>query len=464
MTKITVSRRNFLQKSMVMSATGLLSPRILAEALPGRAQTLHAGPMPGYPASRSALLWAQTAGPGNLQAAFWPIGARQRQQLTEPVETTSSDFFTAKLLLDDLQANTIYQTEILLDGRPLSQIHTTPIRTPKLWKFRSPPPDFKILTGSCAYINDTLFDRPGKRYGGGYEIYAAMQAEASDLMLWLGDNLYFREADTESPAGMVLRYWSDRAFAPLRSFLGSTPQIAIWDDHDYGPNDSDQSFVFKETALALFQRYWPNPSFGLPGQPGIFTQQSLYDADFFLLDDRWYRDADAARPSRSKAMFGKAQMDWLKNALLDSHARFKCIAAGGQMLNDDDAYEGWNLYPEERQDFIDWLQESRIPGIIFLSGDRHISELMRRPRPRYSGKYDYPLWEITSSPLNSGPAKGDANPWRVPGTLVEQRNYCSLEFHGQGAQRHLLVRCKSSQGNTLWEHKITGQDLGYEDT
>jgi alkaline phosphatase D len=288
-----------------------------------------------------------------------------------------------------------------------------------------------------------------------------MTAEAADMMIWLGDNLYFREADIQSPAGMAMRYWTDRAFPPLQKFLQSTRQIAIWDDHDYGANDSDSSFVLKQSALRLFQSYWANPSYGLPGIPGVFTQCTLNDADFFLLDDRWYRDADAAHLSRGKQMFGKAQMDWLKNALLSSRAHFKIIAAGGQLFNDDDAYEGWNLYPEERQDFMDWLQNNQIRGLLFLSGDRHISELMRRPRPHYSGKHDYPLWELTSSPLNSSPAKGDANPYRVPGTLIQARNYCSIEFLGKGAGRHLRLSCKSTEGKTLWEHQISSADLGY---
>jgi len=260
---------------------------------------------------------------------------------------------------------------------------------------------------------------------------------------------------------MAMRYWTDRAFPPLQKFLQSTRQIAIWDDHDYGANDSDSSFVLKQSALRLFQNYWANPAYGLPGTPGVFTQCTLNDADFFLLDDRWYRDADAAPLSRGKQMFGKEQMDWLKNALLSSRAHFKIVAAGGQLFNDDDAYEGWNLYPEERQNFMDWLQNNQIRGLLFLSGDRHISELMRRPRPHYSGKHDYPLWELTSSPLNSSPAKGDANPYRVPGTLIEARNYCSIDFLGKGAGRHLLLSCKSTEGKTLWEHQISSADLGY---
>ena len=455
------NRRRFLQGAGVGFSAGLLWPLSgLAQDGPRGASALHAGPMQGYPAVRSAQLWLQTLGPARIQVAFWPEGREEARRLTEIVATKAQTQFTALLTLDDLAPGTRYATQVLLDGQALATSPLT-VRTLSLWQWRRPAPDFKVLAGSCAYINDPVYDRPGKPYGGGYEIYQPMAAEKADLMVWLGDNLYFREADTLSPAGMALRYWQDRAFAPLQQFLGSAPQVAIWDDHDYGPNDSDASFEFKSTALNLFRNHWANPGYGLPGTPGVFTVVHLYDADFFLLDDRWYRDADAAPARRGKVMFGPQQMTWLKNALLSSKARFKIIAAGGQMLNDDDAYEGWNHYPEERQDFLDWLQETGIKGVLFLSGDRHISELMRRPRPQYSGRHDYPLFELTSSPINSGPGRGDANPYRIPGTLVKARNYCSMEFLGAGKDRYLRIRCLDSQGKRLWEQQIAGADLGY---
>lgn len=36
-----------------------------------------------------------------------------------------------------------------------------------------------------------------------------------------------------------------RSVAELQPFLASTHHYAIWDDHDYGPNDSDRGFYNK---------------------------------------------------------------------------------------------------------------------------------------------------------------------------------------------------------------------------
>ena len=457
------TRRGFLRGGL--AATALLAtggwsfPPAWAEPAPPG--SLFAGPMQGYVAARSAVVWLQTPGAAEVVLEYAPLDQPDDRKRTAARRTDAAGQFCAHMVLDDLAPGTHYVCTAHVNGKPVPERSIT-VRTQKIWQFRSPPPDFTVLTGSCAYINDPPFDRPGKPYGGGYEIYGPMTAERADLMVWLGDNLYYREADTLSPEGMALRFRVTRGFAPLDSFLRSTPQVAIWDDHDYGPNDSDSSFEFKDDALQLFKTYWANPTYGVGNVAGVFTKVSLFDADIFLLDDRWWRSADATMPGeRGKVMFGPAQMRWLRNALLFSRARFKIIAAGGQFFNDDDAYEGWNQFPVERAEFLGWLQQYRIPGVLFLSGDRHITELIKFPRPAYSGKRDYPLVEFTSSPLNSGPARGDDNPNRVPGTLVTERNYGVLKFSGADKNRRLELVTKSVDGKVLWSHALGLTDLGW---
>ncbi|MHB1678436.1 MAG: hypothetical protein ACYCSS_13065 [Sulfuriferula sp.] len=73
------------------------------------------------------------------------------------------------------------------------------------------------------------------------------------------------------------------------------------------------------------------------------------------------------------------------------------------------------------------------------------------------------MYEFTCSPLNSGPAKGSKyNPQRIEGTLVEQRNFCSMSFTGQGKQRELGLSVYDTQGRELWNRTLNPADLGYE--
>ena len=98
-------------------------------------------------------------------------------------------------------------------------------------------PDFRFVIGSCAYINDPPYDRPGEPYGGEYEIFEQIAAQRPDFMIWLGDNVYLREPDWNSEAGILYRYTHTRSLPQLQKLLRICPHYAIWDDHDFGPND-----------------------------------------------------------------------------------------------------------------------------------------------------------------------------------------------------------------------------------
>jgi alkaline phosphatase D len=314
-----------------------------------------------------------------------------------------------------------------------------------------------VAFGSCAYTNDPDFE-PASAYGGGYEIYDSIRKQSPDLMLWLGDNVYFRASDWGSPTGLFRRYARARALPQLQALLASTHNYAIWDDHDYGPNDSNRSYVHKGHALEAFKRYWANPSYGLPTTPGVFTQFTWGDVDFFLLDNRFYRSPSNAPRDGSKTQFGAAQFQWLVDGLTASRAPFKIVAAGGQFLSPFDRWEGSAQFPHEQQALTDMIIQRRISGVVFLSGDRHHTELVSIKPDGF-----YPLYDFTSSPLTSRGASADGE-WksqvRVPGTLVtKQRNFGLLKFDGPIKDRVLTLESRATDGRLLWTQTVKARAL-----
>jgi alkaline phosphatase D len=74
-------------------------------------------------------------------------------------------------------------------------------------------------------------------------------------MVWMGDNIYLREADWSAESSIFRRYTHTRSHPLLQKLLGSTHHYATWDDHDYGPNNSDRSLWNKKittTPLNFF--------------------------------------------------------------------------------------------------------------------------------------------------------------------------------------------------------------------
>jgi alkaline phosphatase D len=418
---------------------------------------LHAGPMAGYATMREACIWVQTTAPAQVQVAYWDSLSPQRRFWSQPVQTSAQNAYVAHLLLDSLLPGRVYFYELWLNGEPVRLPYQPRFRTPPLWRWRGEPPTFRIALGSCAFINDTAFDRPGPPYGGEYEIFESIARLQPDVMLWLGDNVYLRESDWDSRTGVLRRYSHDRALPQLQRLLATTTHYAIWDDHDYGPNDSDRSFVHKFTTLEAFRLFWCNPTMGIDGLPGITTVVSWGDVDLFLLDNRFWRTPNALR-SVERTILGEHQLRWLQEALVSSRARFKLVVMGGQFLNPLPVFETYsNCAPEERQRLLEWLQQQRIPGVLFVSGDRHFTELSRLERPG-----TYPLYELTVSPLTASPFAGadnEANPLRVPGTLVVQRNFAVLEFTGPARERRVVIRVYSAQGKLLWERTLWAREL-----
>ena len=359
-----------------------------------------------------------------------------------------------------LDFNTTYQYKILLNGK-ITQ-YAGEFATKDLWQWRKPVPDFSFLTGSCSYFNEPVYDRPGTPYGKDSSIFETMAKERSAFMLWLGDAWYTREVDYYSEWGLWYRASHDRAIPVLQNFLKSMPQLATWDDHDYGPNDIGKNYILKETSRKIFNSYFCNPSSGENGE-GIYTMTSWGDADIFLTDDRWWRSADRmkdsidGKPNPEKRMLGKQQMEWLKNSLLYSNATFKIITVGSQVLNPVSPFDKWKDFPVEYQELMDFIKEYKINGVLFLTGDRHHSEIIKVERPG-----TYPLYDITVSPLTSGTHTfGTAeknNPYQVFG-LDEKQSYGKFSFSGTRGNRKLTVEFLGVKGEKLGEWSIIEKEL-----
>lgn len=435
----------------------------LAATPPARGEApLHAGPMLGYVTLREAAVWLQTTREATVQLRLHPESDPARARLSAPVRTRGEDDFTATVVLTGLEPGTGYAYELYLDGEQVARPYPLRFTTQPLWRWRTDPPQVTVLFGSCAYINEEPYDRPGAPYGGDFHIFETMAATPAELMLWLGDNVYTREVDFDTPRGLAARYRHDRALPQLQRLLAAMPHLAIWDDHDFGPNDADRSYQLRGESLAVFARYWPAIRLGLPEVPGVFQKFSLADVDFFLLDDRYHRTPNRAPRGPHTTMLGPGQLQWLRDALAYSRARFKVVALGNQVLNPHTRYEGLVNFPADYQGLLEFIRTARIEGVVFLSGDRHHSELIRL-QPEGS----YPLYDFTSSPLTAGPHKmrqddpEKLNPDRVPGTLLEERAFGSLTFTGRGAERRVILRARAADGTLRWEREILARELSF---
>jgi alkaline phosphatase D len=425
---------------------------------------LVSGPWAGNIELRNATIWAELgAAVKTVAVQYFPVNKLSASKLITYKGTLGNDFNPVKIDLNWLEPNTVYKYSLIIDGKPVTTSFETKFTTKELWQYRKPAPDFSFLAGSCAYFNEPVYDRPGKPYGGDSSIFDIMAITVASFHIWMGDNWYTREVDYSSVWGLNYRASRDRSHKVLQPFMAAMPQYAIWDDHDYGPNDAGKSFHLKEESRNIFKNYSLNPGYGEEGK-GIYTMFSFSDVDFFLTDDRYFRSEPAmadsinGKPSAQKTFLGSMQMEWLKNALLNSKATFKIIVTGGQVLNTLNKYEGMNHYSYEYNQLLDFLKEHKTSGVLFFTGDRHHSEVIKMDRPGL-----HPLYDITISPYTAGVSKvkgeEEKSPYRMPNTLVEAQNFGKISVSGKRNERKLTVSFIGLKGDKLGEWSVSEKEL-----
>lgn len=299
------------------------------------------------------------------------------------------------------------------------------------------PSDFaqrleRITFGSC---NRADFGQP---------LWAEMKG--SDLFIWLGDNVY---ADTTDRDEMRAAFRAQFDQPEYVAFRQETPIIGIWDDHDYGKNNAGIEFDFKTTAQAELLDFLEEPEDSRRRtQEGIYTSYVFGPAGqqvkVILLDTRYFAEVEKAVAGDDTAdILGEAQWHWLARELRQSPAQVHLIASGIQVLAPNHRFEKWANFPRARARLLGLIADLEVPGVIFLSGDRHIGEISLMNTP----DTPYPMIDITASSLTHAwkGMPGERNDFRI-GPIVREDNYGQIEIEWDDDVPSLEISLEGEEG------------------
>ena len=285
---------------------------------------------------------------------------------------------------------------------------------------------------------------------------------------WIGDINYMPgrsshfETDRETVRWTMAGYHREVRHVPeVRAMMASTPSYGIWDDHDFGPNDSDRTFEFRDDTLEMYRMFWPNSGGGSGNDKGIYHSFKIADVEFFMLDDRYHRDPNKADDRRT--MFGDAQVAWLKKGLKASTATFKVIANGNSLVVDFYRRgELWDNFGTERDDFFKWVFDEDISGVFFICGDWHVGTLNKK----LEDDFGYPLCELLSSnagvrvdPIGVRPKEGWRSNRQSDAGFYRGYNFGTLSFSGRKGERRVALRIIDEHGNVQIEQVLSEGDL-----
>ena len=312
-------------------------------------------------------------------------------------------------------------------------------------------------------------------------VWSAVSALHPDAFVFLGDNVYSDIGPYEKqqePQRIWQAYQDLLTTDAYQRFLQSaaadnTQLYATWDDHDYGRNDGGADYPYKLQSKKYFMEFFLLKKTATGNeQPGVYHSEYLnlggLRVQLLLLDTRSFRSKLIYRPTTancpsvniaayddpSATILGDGQWQWLEGELKQP-ADIRILASSIEVLPFEHCYEKWSNFPLERSRLLKLLESTRANGVIIISGDRHLAEISRLPASTIS----YPLYEITSSGLNSamGPdsqGAAEKNSLRVTAENVLVNNFGTIEINRRDSGTELNLQIRDETGGVQQQETV----------
>ena len=301
-----------------------------------------------------------------------------------------------------------------------------------------------IAFGSCNHEEDNQ------------SYWNVVSSFSPDSWIWMGDNIY---GDTEDMQVLASKYRMLKENSYYASFIDKVKVYGTWDDHDYGVNDGNKSYPKKEESKALLLDFLDVPKGSkVYSRAGVYQSYIIGDAGrkvkLILLDTRSFQDPLEKNITRNPRyhksdgdILGDDQWQWLERQLMDTTA-LTIIVSSIQFIPDDQIYEKWGNFPKSKERMLSLLKSKGHNKYLFLSGDRHISEISKMTLDGQE------LFEATSSGLtHSWEDCKEQNSYRVS-PLVTQTSFGLMLFDWKENVFDLKLQIVSTKGEVLYTHSL----------
>jgi len=221
----------------------------------------------------------------------------------------------------------------------------------------------------------------------------------------------------------------------------NVPFVYMWDDHDFGGNNSSAEADVHEAARLTYQEYVPHyPLVAGSGNVPIHHAFTVGRVRFILTDLRSSRVPITAPDTEAKTMLGGAQKQWFKSELLGAKGKYPLVFwissvpwLGGQGTNyypvpvNFSGYahhrnlpplpitqgrvftagaslpppeDHWSLYSVERREIADFVKQNGITGLCIIHGDAHMLAADNGSNADYATGGGAPIPVIAAAPLD----------------------------------------------------------------
>ena len=281
---------------------------------------------------------------------------------------------TALIALDEFQLARGEFTGLDPDARYFVSVeNASGVRDPSyVGSFRTPPSgphSFGFASASCSDTgsNGLIFDRIRER----------VEADEISFFMHTGD-IHYRGIDTNEELRFHAAF--DEVFLQPRqnALWRICPMPYMWDDHDYGPNDSDRDSPSRQAAIAAYRRRVPSyPLVRSGAEDAPYYSFVRGRVRFIVTDVRSERaqkgEFNSADPQQ--VAFTATQRDWLFAEMLAAQAADQAIIwvnTKPWVADITNGADHWGGYDAARQEIASFINTNSLNRrVAILSGDMH---------------------------------------------------------------------------------------------
>lgn len=265
----------------------------------------------------------------------------------------------------------------------------------------------------------------------------------------LGDICYYdlgsgnHGLSASATAAQYRTMWDDILAQPTQAALyRDVPLVYVWDDHDFGPNNSDSTAVGRDNACTVYRERVP--SYDLPAGAGanpVYHSFTIGRVLFVVSDTR----ADRVTGS---TMLGSEQISWLTTVLSGSDAELLVWLMPTPWIGQSS--DTWAGYTAERAALIDVLNTyGWLDRMCMVSADKHVLALESGAggNEAFGG---FPIMLCASLDATPGTVTEQYDLGMLPG----RNQYGTLDVVDSGSV--IEVTLSGWQGTSLWgSHTFT---------
>lgn len=284
-----------------------------------------------------------------------------------------------------LDPNTLYHYAIEVDGTT-DDARQGRFQTPAAGAY-----SFSFAAGSCA-----LTDSNG-------QVYDAIR-DLNPLFFMITGDIAYVNIDENDPALFHDAYTTFLTSPAQSALYRSMPTVYMWDDHDYGPNDSDRTSPSREAAQSVYREWTPSYPLAVEGDIGpIYQAFTIGRVRFIVTDGRSEKSPASDPDDAEKTVLGVEQKAWFKQQLLDANGKYPLIVwvqSVPWIADKTDGADNWGGYTTERAELANFIADNDIEGLLMISGDAHMLAIDDGTNSDYSTSGDAGFPVFHAAPLD----------------------------------------------------------------